>query len=185
MKIFATAIAAALAISGSAMADLTGTTMTMSVNHAGSFSAISAITNVTYTYGSPSAFVVPGWGTLNVTSPVSPAPPGLANSLKLDFTAFNYSAFSGPFATTGTVKLINLAEGFDLSSVQILVNGANIATGVAAVGNGFQASWSTQAVFNANPVNPNVVVAWNSVPGPGALALMGLAGIAPRRRRRS
>jgi MYXO-CTERM domain-containing protein len=169
----------------SANADLMGTTMTMSVTHAGAFSGISALNNVTYTYGNASTFTVPGWGSLGVTSPETALAQGLDNSLKLDFTNFKYSAFTGMFATTGTIKLTNIAEPVDLSTVRIFVNGNNIASGVGAVGSGFQASWSTQTVYNANPTNPILVVAWNSapVPAPGALALLGLAGLMSRRRR--
>lgn len=177
------AIAAALLSSTSAMANLAGTNMTVSVTHAGPFNGLSGINNVNYTYGAPGTYTAPGWGDLLVTSP-APAP-GLGNALKLDFTAFNYSAFTGPFATVGTVKLMNIAEPVDLASVHLLVNGANIALGPAtAVTNGFQASWNSQDVFNGNPVSPSVVVAWNSVPAPGALALLGLAGLTARRRSR-
>ena len=184
MRNVITAIVAALLCAGSASADLTGTTMTMSVNHAGPFAAISAINNVTYTYGLTSNFLAPGWGTLNVTSPA--AAPGMQNAIKLDFTAFAYQSFAGQFATTGTVKILNLVEPFDLSSVKLLVNGTNIALGPAtATGNGFQASWNTQTVITGNPTNPNVVAAWNSAPAPGALALLGAAGLVARRRRRT
>jgi MYXO-CTERM domain-containing protein len=183
MKKLIPAVAAALLTSTSAMADLTGTNMNMSVTHAGAFSGLSAVNNVTYTYGAPSTFTVPNWGSLLVTSP-APAP-GLNNALKLDFTAFAYQSFGGPFATVGTVKLTNMAEPVDLTSVQLLVNGVNIALGPAvAAPNGFQASWNTQDVLNGNPINPNVTVAWNSVPAPGALALLGLAGLTSRPRRR-
>ena len=183
MKKVISAVAAVLFCSTSAMANLTGTNMTMSVTHAGPFSGISAITNVNYTYGSPSTFTAPGWGDLLVTSP-APAP-GLGNALKLDFTAFSYQAFGGNFATVGTVKLTNIAEPVNLASVQLLVNGVNIALGPAtAATNGFQASWNTQDVLNGNPINPNVIVAWNSVPTPGALALLGVAGLTSHRRRR-
>jgi hypothetical protein len=184
MKTFIAAIGAVCVCAGSAMADLAGTQMTMSVNHAGPFAGISGINNVTYTYASPSTFVAPGWGNLLVTSPDAAAV-GMDNAMKLDFTAFSYTAFAGAFATTGTLKLTDIDEPFDLATVKVLVNGTNIATGVANFGNGFQASWSTQAVLNGNPLTPNVVVAWDSlaVPAPGALALLGLAGLAPRRRR--
>jgi uncharacterized protein (TIGR03382 family) len=39
-------------------------------------------------------------------------------------------------------------------------------------------------VVGANPIAPQVVVAWNSVPTPGALALLGLAGMVGGGRRR-
>src|SRR5689334_9416144 len=123
MKKVISAVAAALLCSTSAMANLAGTNMTMSVNHAGPFGSLSAINNVNYTYASPSTFTAPGWGDLLVTSP-APAP-GLNNAMKLDFTAFSYQAFGGQFATVGTVKLTNIAEPVDLSSVKLLVNGVN------------------------------------------------------------
>ena len=132
--------------------------------------------------GAPSVLSAPGWGNVLVTSPA--VAPGMQNALNLDFTAFSYQAFAGAFATVGTVKVLDIAEPFDLSSVRILINGVNMTLGpAAAVGNGFQASWNTQDVLNANPVTPNVTVAWNSVPAPGALALLGIAGLVTRRRR--
>jgi hypothetical protein len=186
MKKFMMAVAAFAACTSSAMADLVGSDMTISVTHAGSFNVISALTNKTYTYGMTETETVPGWGSIVITSPENALAPGRDNVMKLNLTGFNYAAFAGPFATLGTVKLTDIDEPFDLASVQVLVNGTNIATAVAPSGNGFQASWNTQDVLNANPVTPNVVVAWNSVavPAPGALALLGAAGIISRRSRR-
>lgn len=181
-KITLSAAAAALAISGSAFASLDGTTMTLSLNHAGGFSGPSALNNATYTYGTTTSYAVPGWGSFNAISPMGAA--GYEHSMKLDLTAFSYSAFTGMFATTGTLKLTGLAEAADVSSVQVLINGMSAGTGVAPVGNGFAASWNTQTVFNANPINPSVTVAWNSVPGPGSLALLGVAGLVARSRKR-
>ena len=186
MKKILAAIIAVLACSASAMADLAGTDMTVSVTHAGSFNAISALLNQNYTYGDSSTFAVPNWGSLTITSPESASAPGFDHAMKLDFTAFSYSAFQGFFATNGTITLTDIDEPFELSSVQVLVNGANIASAVGNSGNGFQASWSTTAVFNANPASPSILVAWNSssVPGPGPLALLGVAGLVARRRPR-
>lgn len=186
MKKMMMAVAAFAACTSSAMANLVGTDMTISVTHAGSFSGLSALNNQNYNYGNTTPFTVPGWGSLTITSPESAMAPGMDNVMKVDFTAFNYSAFAGPFATTGTIKVTNIDEPFELSSVKVLVNGTNIATAVGNSGNGFQASWSTQAVINGSPAAPNIVVAWNSspVPAPGALALLGVAGLAARRGRR-
>jgi MYXO-CTERM domain-containing protein len=186
MKTIIVAVAAFAACTSSAMADLVGTDMTISVTHAGSFSGISALLNKNYTYGNTETETTPGWGSIVITSPESALAPGLENVMKLNLTGFNYNAFAGPFATTGTVKITDIDLPFDLSSVQILVNGSNIATAVAASGNGFQASWNTQTVLTGNPTAPSVVVAWNSatVPAPGALALLGFAGILSQRRRR-
>ena len=186
MKKIMMAVVAFAACTSSAMADLTGTDMTISVTHAGSFSGISALLNKTYTYGNTETESVPGWGSIVITSPESALAPGFDHAMKLNLSSFNYTAFAGAFATTGTVKLVDIDEPFDLGSVQILVNGANIATATAASGNGFQASWNTQTVLTANPTAPHVVVAWNSatVPAPGALALLGVAGVVSRRRRR-
>lgn len=183
IAMFAGALATLL-FAGVARADLIGDQMTISITHAGLFEPQSALNDVSYTYGSPSVFNVPAWGSLTITSP-EPVP-GFDNAMKVDFTAFSYSAFTGPFATTGTIKILDLDEAVDLASVQILVNGTNIASGVAAVGNGFQASWNTQTVFNGNPVAPNITVAWNSVPvpAPGAMALLGLASLVSARGRR-
>jgi hypothetical protein len=181
MKKFLAALVAVLACSASAMADLNGTNMTLSVNHAGLFSGVSAITDQSYAYGSPANFLAAGWGTLNVNSP-APAP-GYDNALTLDFTNFSYSTFAG-FPSVGTVTLKNIAEAPDLASVKVLVNGFSIGYGVMSATGGFQASWNTASVFTFSPDTPHVIVAWNSVPAPGALALLGLAGVAGRARRR-
>lgn len=184
----AMAIVAVVACSASALADLNGTNTSLSVNHAGAFSALSAVNNQNYTFGAASGFLAPGWGTLNVTSPSAPPPPGFANSLKLDFTSFGYAAFL-QFPTTGTIKLLNLAEAPDLTSVQVLINGVSMGSNVGAETGGFHVSWSTVNVLAANPVTPNLTVAWNSVvPAPGVMALLGLAGLVgfgPRNRSRN
>ena len=80
--------------------------------------------------------------------------------------------------------LTGIAEGVDLSSVRVQVNGSNVGFGAAGAAGGFQVSWTTASALSGNPVNPNVVVAWNSVPGPGSFALLGLAGLVGRRGRR-
>jgi hypothetical protein len=175
MKRIIATVVAVLACSASAMADLNGTNTNLSVNHAGAFSAISAVNNQNYAFGNASGFVAPGWGTLNVTTPAAPV--GFANALKLDFTPFGYAAFL-QFPTTGTFKLLNLAETPDLGSVTLLINGVSMGSGVGAETGGFHVSWSTTNVLAANPVTPSVTVAWNSVvPAPGAMALLGLAGM--------
>jgi MYXO-CTERM domain-containing protein len=177
------ALAAAAMFSGTAHAALAGTAMTVSVNHAGAFSGLSALNNQSYTYGDVSPYTVPGWGSLTITGPGAI---GYDNAIKIDFSAFNYSAFNGQFATIGTAKIQNLAESFDLSSVKVLVNGLDMTQGVASVANGFAASWNTSSIFAMNPISPNVVIAWNSAPtpAPGPLALLGLAGCAAVRGRR-
>jgi len=178
------AAAAAMLISGAAHADLTGTDLSISLNHAGAFGGLSAINNQTWNYGTPGMVMVPNWGMLTIVSPV--VVPTYDNAVMFDLTAFAYSAFTGAFATTATLKLEGIDEPVDLSSVRAFVNGVNIGSGVASATNGFQVNWSTQAVFDGNPVNPSVTVAWNStpVPAPGALALLGLAGAVSGRRRR-
>lgn len=176
------AMTAAAVFSGSAHAVLTGTPMTISVNHAGTFSALSALNNQSYTYGDATGYAVPGWGSVTITAPGAA---GYDNAVKLDFTAFNYSAFAGAFSTTGTAKIQNLAENFDLASVHVLVNGLDMTTARANVSGGFTASWNTGAIFGMNPTTPYVVVAWNSlVPAPGSCALLGLAGLVARRGRK-
>lgn len=182
-KIFATvvALAAAAMVSGSAHAALTGTNMNVSVLHS-QFTAQSMLTPTTYTFGNATGMNVVGWGTIQITSPV--AAPGFDNAMSLNFTNFGYISVFSAFPATGTVILTNIAEGVNLSSVRVLVNGTNVGFGAAAATGGFQASWTTASVLAGNPINPNVVVAWNSVPTPGSLALLGLAGLATRRGRR-
>jgi len=185
MKSIITGVAAVLLCATSALADLNGTEMTLSVTHDGTFGALSAINNVTYTYGADSTYAVANWGSMVASSPVADLPSSLENAIKLDFSDFAYGLFVSPFPAMGTVKLTDIDEPFDIASVQILVNGMNIASGVSNVGNGFQASWSAPVAFSANPDEPQVIVGWNSVPvpGPGGLALLGLAALARRRRR--
>jgi uncharacterized protein (TIGR03382 family) len=180
------AAAAAMLITGAAHADLTGTDLSISLNHAGPFDPLTAITNQTWTYGTPGMVDVPNWGMLHIVSPV--VVPMYDNALSLDFTMFAYATFTGMFATNATLKLEGIDEAVNLSSVRVFVNGVNIGSGVASATDGFQVNWSTTTVFNGNPVTPGVTVAWNStpVPAPGALALLGLAGaIGSRRRRRA
>jgi MYXO-CTERM domain-containing protein len=184
MKKFFAAVVVALAGAASlpAKADLVATNLTLSVNHDGPFGPLSALNDQSYMYGAPGAFNVINWGMLAVTSPA--VAPGYTNALSLDFTAFGYAAFA-MFPTVGTVTLENIAEPVDLSSVRVFVNGSNVGFGVLSATNGFQASWDTLDVTNANPLTPNLVVAWNSVvPTPGALALLGMAGVVGMRRRR-
>ena len=121
-----------------------GTNMTVSVNHAGAFSALSALNNQTYTYGNTTPYTVPGWGSLTISSP-APAP-GLDNAMKIDFTLFNYSAFIGQFDTVGTAKIQNLAENFDLASVRILVSGLDMRAANARVLDDGRAVWNHAGV---------------------------------------
>jgi len=180
------AAAAAMLITGAAHADLTGTDLSISLNHAGPFGALSAINNQTWNYGTPGMVMVPNWGMLSIVSPVAVA--SYDNAITFDLTAFAYGAFTGGFATTATLKLEGIDEPIDLSSVRAFVNGVHVGTGVASATNGFKVDWNTQTVFDGNPIAPSVTVAWDSspVPAPGALALLGLAGaVASRRRRRA
>jgi hypothetical protein len=168
-------------LAGTASADLTGTTLNLSINHTGAPGALSAINNVTHTYGTTDTLTVPNWGSVVVSTP-APAP-GAEHAMNVDFTLFGYSAF-GFFGSTGTIKLNNLAETADLSSVRLLANGMDIATAVSAATGGFQVSWDSTTLLAINPTTPNVTVAWNTLPGPGALAMLGLAGLTPRHRRK-
>ncbi len=174
----------ALCFAGDSHADLIGTEMDISIMHEGFFNALSALNNVTYTYGETSVFSVPNWGSVTISSPEGT--PGFDHAMHVDFTAFAYNSFAGPFATIGTMTVANLAEAVESDSVQVLLNGVNITHAAVTTEHGFIVKWNTQDVLNGNPINPNITVAWNSVPGPGALALMGIAtAIAPVRRRRN
>ena len=182
-NLFATvaALAVAALVSGSAHAALTGTNMNVSLVHS-QFTAQSMLAPTTYTYGNATGMNVTGWGTVLITSPSSA--PGSANAMTLDFTNFGYATVFSAFPATGTVILTNLAEGVNLASVKVLVNGNNVGSGTAAATGGFQVSWNTTAVLAGSMVTPNVVVAWNSVPSPGSFALLGLAGLVSRRGRK-
>lgn len=183
-KLFATvvALAAAAFVSGNANAALTGTNMNVSLLHS-QFTAQSMLAPTSYTYGNNTGMNVLGWGTVQITSPAAAA--GFDNAVKLDFTNFGYASVFSAFPANGTAILTNLAEGVDLASVRVQVNGSNVGIApAAAAAGGFQVSWTTASALAGNPVNPSVTVAWNSVPGPGSFALLGLAGLVGRRGRR-
>lgn len=182
-KLFATvvALAAAAFVSGNANATLTGTSMNVSMLHS-QFTAQSMLAPTSYTYGNATGMNVVGWGTVQITSPAAAV--GFDNAMKLDFTNFGYITVFSAFPANGTVILTGLAEGVDLSSVKVQVNGSDVGFGAAAAAGGFQVSWTTAAALAGSAINPSVTVAWNSVPGPGSFALLGLAGLVSRRGRR-
>ena len=95
--------------------------------------------------------------------------------------------FATPFPATSSLDVTNIAEPVAEGSVGVYLPTApmtNIALTTSGSGSSLSAQWDVSTVVTGNPVAPMVIVAWNSVPAPGALALLGLAGLVGGRRRR-
>ena len=179
--------AAALAISGSAMADLIGTTMDLELNQSGFLGGMVGPTGGLHTYGTTETFTGSGAGskTWDASSPGGYA--GYDNSLLIDFTSFDLPAFYVLGPSTGTLDITNIAEDVSPGSVDVYlptVPGVSIALSASGSGSSLTASWDAETVFVGNPVAPSVMVVWNSVPAPGPVALLALAGLTARGRRR-
>ena len=187
--IAALAVAAAGTVASSASASLDGTPLTATITHTGVGWSLVGNAIVPHTYaGSPSIFNSMWYGSFSVTSPA--VAPGYDNALLVDFSTFNYVGFA---AETGTINVTGLSENIDPGSIAIFAGtsgiGPNIASNVSNGLNNFTASWSAASIYTPSTGTPDaMVVAWNSapVPAPGALALLGAAGLvgASRRRRR-
>ena len=111
------------------------------------------------------------------------------NSLLVDLTSFSYASYVPLGPNSSTLDVMNLAENVEAGSVHVFLPTdlfTDIAQTTAVGGDAFSAVWSVDTVYYANPITPTVVVAWNSasVPAPGSLALLSLAAISGRRRRR-
>lgn len=191
------AVAAALVPAAAASAGLMNTDMDLALEQSGTLGGPVplgiGVTGGTHTYGETDTYgatlVGFPYGTWTVESPGSipvfgpgggPAPDWL---IDIDFSDFTYANFTGE---TSTLTVTGLDEAVDISSVAVFADGTEITLLVAAVGsNGFSVRWNVDDVISGGPLEPGVVVAWNStVPAPGAAALLGLAGTMTTRRRR-
>ena len=179
--------AVATVLTGTAQADLTGTTMDMELIQSGFAGGIAGPTGGSYTYGQLGTFDLDESLTWDA---FSPAPhPAFDNSILLDFTNFAYSAYIALGPATSTLELTNIFEDVQFGSPAVFLLSdldTDIAQSMDTFGNGFNITWDIGTIINDNPAAPSVIVAWNSVPvpGPGAMALLGLASLTGNRRRR-
>ena len=179
------AIAAAAILTGAAQADLMGTTMDLDLVQSGFAGDIAGPTGGSYTYGTLGTFDLDGALTWDAVSPG--LHPAFDNSIVLDFTNFAYSGYIVIGPSTSTLELTNVFEDVQFGSPGVFLLSdlnTNIAQSTNTFGNGFNIGWDVETVINDNPAAPSVMVAWNSVPAPGPMALLGLAGLATARRRR-
>ena len=188
MKIMLATVAVSIGmLAGSATADLTGTDLDLELVQTGILGDIVGPSGGTHTYGTTDTFIpiTSPMTTWDVTSPGGH--PAYDNSLLLDFTNFEYALFAVPFGSTSTLDAWNIAEDVLVGSAAVFLPG-DLSTDIALFsvesGGSFTISWDVQTVCDANPVNPAVIVAWNSIPAPGAVARLGLAGLFPSSRRR-
>jgi hypothetical protein len=185
--IAALAVASAGAFASSAGASLNGTPLTATITHTGVGWSLVGNAVVPHTYGgSPSIFTSMWYGSFLLASPA--AAPGYDNALLVDFSLFNYVGFA---TETGTISVTGLSENIAPGSIAIFSGtagiGPNIASNVSNGVNNFTASWSAAAIYTPSAGTPDaMVVAWNSAPAPapGALALLGAAGLVGTGRRR-
>jgi hypothetical protein len=155
-------LAAALAtafVTATASADLTGTTMDVTVSHSGIYGFTAT---VTHTYGGASSTIpdptFPAFFMI-LSSPAGAA--GFDNSLTLDFTNFGYTDFAGE---TGDIEIANLAEDAEAASLTILDEDGTPIGVMSGSGDTFSGSWSVSDVLGAGS-GTQLVVAWNSEPG--------------------
>ena len=181
------AAAAAAIPTGAAQADLMGTSMDMELVQSGFAGNMAGPTGGLYTYGTLDAF---GIDELFTWDGVSPGlHPAFDNSILLDFTNFGYAAYIALGPSISTLDVTNIAEDVEIASPAVFLLSdlnTNIAQSTSTLGNSFSVGWDVETVINGNPLAPSVIVGWNSapVPAPGAMALLGLAGLTVIRRRR-
>ncbi len=181
------AIAAAAILTGAAQADLMGTTMDLDLVQSGFAGDIAGPTGGSYTYGTLDTFGIDELFTWDVVSPG--LHPAFDNSILLDFTNFGYAAYIALGPSISTLDVTNIAEDVEIASPAVFLLSdlnTNIAQSTSTFGNSFSVGWDVGMVIDNNPAAPSVIVGWNSapVPAPGALALLGLAGLTVTRRRR-
>ncbi len=181
------AAAAAAILTGAAQADLMGTSMDMELVQSGFAGNMAGPTGGSYTYGTLDAFGIDELFTWDVVSPG--LHPAFDNSILLDFSNFGYAAYIALGPSISTLDVTNIAEDVEIASPAVFLLSdlnTNIAQSTSTLGNSFSVGWDVETVINGNPLAPSVIVGWNSapVPAPGAMALLGLAGLTVIRRRR-
>ena len=181
------AAAAAAILTGAAQADLIGTSMDLQLVQSGFAGDMAGPTGGEYTYGTLGTFGLDELFTWDVVSPG--LHPAFDNSILLDFTNFGYGAYIALGPSISTLDVTNLAEDVEVASAAVFLLSdlnTNIAQSTSTFGNGFSVGWDVGMVIDNNPLAPSVIVGWNSapVPAPGAMALLGLAGLTVIRRRR-
>jgi MYXO-CTERM domain-containing protein len=178
--------AAVLLMTSPATADLIGTTMDLHLEQSGLVGQMAGPTSGVHTYGTTTIIELAPGVSWDASSPA--ALPGHDNSILLDFTNFQYASYITLGPSTSTLDITNIAEDVAVGSagVYLLSDPAtSIAQFADEVGNTIHIGWDVGAVIGDNPVNPRVIVAWDSVPAPGALGLFSLAGVLAGRRRRT
>lgn len=179
------AIAAAAILTGAAQADLTGSAMDLELVQSGFAGDLVGPTGGSYTYGTLGRFALDETVSWNALSPAFH--PSYENSILLDFTNFAYSAYTALGPSSSTLDITNLVEDVQVGSPAVFLLSdlrTNIAQNSNTSGNSFSIAWDVETVLNDNPTAPSVMVGWSSVPTPGAMALLGLAGLVTIRRRR-
>ena len=181
------AAAAAAILTGAAQADLMGTSMDLELVQSGFAGNLAGPTGGSYTYGTLDTFGIDELFTWDVVSPG--LHPAFDNSILLDFTNFGYAAYIALGPSISTLDVTNIAEDVEIASPAVFLLSdlnTNIAQSTSTLGNSFSVGWDVETVINGNPLAPSVIVGWNSapVPAPGAMALLGLAGLTVIRRRR-
>lgn len=147
-------------------------------------------------WGTSESYFVLGDPTTSVTLDSNAGFGAFDNAIMIDLNDLQYE--QGLY-TTAMFSISGLADPVDLSSVGVFVpvlllgddrGGGAVEIGGTAtsiVPGHFQVGWDPFAVMLNNALDHRVVIAWNSagaVPAPGALALLGLAGVVGRRKRR-
>ncbi len=179
------AAAAAAILTGAAQADLMGTTMDLQLVQSGFAGDMAGPTGGEYTYGTLGTFDLDELFTWDAVSPG--LHPAFDNSILLDFTNFGYGAYIALGPSISTLEVTNIAEDVEITSAAVFLLSdlnTNIAQSTSTFGNSFSVGWDVGMVIDDNPLAPSVIVGWNSVPAPGAMALLGLAGLTVLRRRR-
>jgi hypothetical protein len=184
------ALIAAVAVAfctASALADLTGTELDVQLTQSGLLGGVLGPTGGTHTYGESDMYfpALSPETTWTLSSPA--AHPDYDNAMLLDFTLFDYALYSVPDPSVSTFEVTNLAEDVAAGSPAVFLPTdpfTDIALDVTTSDHAFSVQWSVDDVVLGDPQAPMAIVAWNSVPAPGALAVLGLGALRPRRRRR-
>jgi len=176
-RVVVAAAALVFAAGASFAGDLTGTDLELMIDHTGPFGEP---VGGTYTYGTFEEFFDSFGFSWSANSPNGTA--GFDNSILIDFANFAYGDFGGE---TATVDMTGIDIDPQPGSFAVLNSaGTNIGFNYTSGSGALGAQYLVDDVLSTG-VN-TVVLAWdNVIPAPGALALLGIAGVAARRRRRA